>query len=661
MESFSHEQLNYFKISVIVLDVFPATLRQVFVSMWDSLVACTPGCQNWDDSTTVRNMFLAKEGDKIDYIPTDKSYLEWDCTALFQATLFSQTFALPDGYGKRCTLYQLYVKPLPIGTFHDCVLSPTGNTAETWALALDQLRLLKNMLCQSSSVQKMDKTTFDRFLMLARDAFTALEQNSIEIDSIEELTEDNFPSAKIQHLKHGLEKENGIVIEFNQVNNHLNAIKSQDGNQVESDKRQCPHLAFYLRNVIHEKASMKKDEQSDKRKKDLKLLLSCLQEEVKIDVLENLNAERQSVACIICKEWIFSRAVFFILTGKGLNSDCVGTTSGSGNSKDPDVFLFSPSGDAKEKSPFVVVWKTPSVLEMKELSHVGSTFHESIHTLFLQPQFQKNCVIDQDFYMELTLPTYATSSLNTQIDYLPVLVALELSKSNKDCSNIEPIVNSPSIHVSYFSYRFSNQRHAEFVFSKLICSLGKLLALTEVQHAVISPLHNAAIFFFLEAKFSNSSLSVVVEKDSVIVKCHSICEFESTCICLSVRNTLESKMESLSHDFRISWKSRHLELHCEEGGISHHCKDVNREPPCFGLASESTCRNACACACGSNPEHALEGEQRKSLAQNEVKSLLSNWWSIINQWLPFTASFCNGYHIYRRISCTVLLKIFLSN
>ena len=611
MESFSAEQLNFFKFTAVVLDVFPVILRQVFVFMWDSLVACTPGCQHWDDSTTVRNIFLAKEGGEIDYVPTDKSYLEWDCTALFQATLFSQTFALPDGDGKRRTLYQLYVKPHPIGTFHDCVLSPAGRTAETRALALDQLRLLWNTLCHSSSTQKIDKTTFDHYLMLARDAFTALEQNSIGIDRIEELTEDNLP--KIQQLKDGLERESRIVIGFKRVNNHLNAIKSQDGTQVENDK--CPHLAHYLRSVINGIASLKKDEQRDKRKKDLMLLLSCLQVELKMDVLENLNAERQSVACIICREWIFSRAVFFILIDIGINSDCVDAASESGNNRDPDVFLFSPSSDSTKKSPFVVLWKTHSVLEMKELGHVGSTLHESVHMLFLQPQFQKKCVVGQDFYMELMLPTYATS-LCPQIDYLPVLVELELSKSNKDCSNIDSIVNSPSVHVSYFSYRFSNQRHAEFVFDNLICSLGKLLALTEVQHTVISPLHNAAIFFFLEAKFSNSSLSIVVEKDSVIVKCRSICESESTCICSPVRSSLESKMESLNRDFRITVKSFHLQLHCEEAGVTHHCEFVSRETPCSGLVSETA--NAFACACRSDPECVLEGEQGISLPQNKV-------------------------------------------
>ena len=606
MESFSPEDLDFFKLCAILLDEFPVILRQVFVLMWDSLVASTPGCQKWDDSPTVRNMFLAKEGGKIDHVPTDKSYLEWDCTALFQATLFSQTFALPDRYGKRCTLYQLYVKPLPTGTFHDHVLSLTGKTAETHALALDQLRLLRNTLCHSSNMQKIDKTTFDHYLMLARDAFMALEQKSIGIDSIEELTEDSFPNAKIQQLKCGLEKENSIVIEFQRVNNHL--FKSQDGNQVESDKWQCSHLTFHLRNIINGIASVKRDEQNEKRTKDLKLLLSCLQEELEMDVLENLNAKGQSVVCIICKEWIFGRAVFFILTDKGMKSDCVDAASGSGNSRDPDVFLFSPASDSKKKSPFVVLWKTPSVLEMKELSHVGCTLRESIHMLFLQPQFQKNCVVGQDFYMEVSLPTYATSSLYTQIDYLPVLVELELSESNKDRSNIDSIVNSPSVHVSYFSYRFSNQRQAEFVFDNLISSLGKLSILTEVQDAVISPLHNVAIFFFLEAKFSNSSLSVVVEKDSVIMKCRSICEFESTCICLLVRNTLESKMESLSHFFRISLKSFHLQLCCEEADVSHYCK--------YETGS------ACACAHRSDPEYVLEGEQGTSLPQNKVKFTL---------------------------------------
>ena len=267
MESFSAEQLNYFKFSAIVQDLFPATLRQVFVSKWDSLVACTPGLQKWDDSTTVRNLFLAKEGGKIDYVPTDKSYLEWDCTALFQATLFSKTFALPDRCGKRHMLYQLYVKTPPIGAFHDCVLSTTGNTAETCALALDQLRLLRNVLCQLSSMQKIDKKTFDHYLMLARDAFTALDQDSSRIASIEKLTEDNFPNAKIQQLKHGLEKENSIVMEFKQVNNCLiNGIKCQDGNQVESD------LTFYLRSVISGIPSMTKDELSDKKKERFQVI-----------------------------------------------------------------------------------------------------------------------------------------------------------------------------------------------------------------------------------------------------------------------------------------------------------------------------------------------------------------------------------------------------
>ena len=73
-----------------------------------------------------------------------RSGWEWDCTALFQATIHAQTFALPDGKGNLKTLGELYVKPrgfMPNGSFHASVSSPSGDQAETFALAIDQLRL----------------------------------------------------------------------------------------------------------------------------------------------------------------------------------------------------------------------------------------------------------------------------------------------------------------------------------------------------------------------------------------------------------------------------------------------------------------------------------------------------------------------------------------
>ena len=229
MATFSLEQLNFFKFSFVVLNEFPLVLRHVFVHMWDNQVAPTPGFQNWDDSLLVRNMFLSKEGGKTKYVPTSKSYHEWDCTALFEATLYAQSFAMPDGSGRSATLDKLYVKPrrLPIGIFHPVISSPSGNQAETFALSLDQLRLLRNTLCHQTSTQKIDKKTFAHYVQLARDAFAALGQDTTRIDEIGKLDEDDFPTARLQKLEEDLKREKDAAIKFKQISDHLVQIESQ--------------------------------------------------------------------------------------------------------------------------------------------------------------------------------------------------------------------------------------------------------------------------------------------------------------------------------------------------------------------------------------------------------------------------------------------------
>ena len=229
MATFSLEQLNFFKFSSVVLDEFPLVLRHVFVKMWDNQVAPTPGFQKWDDSPLVRNMFLSKEGGRTKYVPTGKSYYEWDCTALFEATLYAQSFAMPDGSGRFVTLDKRYVKPrrLPIGIFHPVISSPSGNQAETFALSLDQLRLLRNTLCHQTSTQKIDKKTFAHYVQLARDAFAALGQDTTSIDEIGKLDEDDFPTSRLQKLEEDLKREKDAAIKFKQISDHLVQIESQ--------------------------------------------------------------------------------------------------------------------------------------------------------------------------------------------------------------------------------------------------------------------------------------------------------------------------------------------------------------------------------------------------------------------------------------------------
>ena len=175
----SKERLNHLKFSIIVFDEFPKALRQTFKVMWDKKFR---GNQ-WDDSDAVRKLLHRNEfGNKA--IPTQKSYEEWDCTALFQATLYAKSFRSPDGRGNLKTLDELYVKPrgVPHGQFHGSVISANGDPYETFALSIDQLRRLRNSLCHSISTE-LDQNMFDQYVDLAIDAFEAL---SVKTDSIDE-------------------------------------------------------------------------------------------------------------------------------------------------------------------------------------------------------------------------------------------------------------------------------------------------------------------------------------------------------------------------------------------------------------------------------------------------------------------------------------------
>ena len=207
LKLFTNEQLNYFKFATIVQDEFPIALRQTFKSMWDNTFGHLPGYQLWDNSTVVRKLFHAEEGGKSK-VPTHISYEEWDCTALFQATIYARSFATPDSKGHYKTLSEMYVKhhKVPLGKFHPSVVSPSGNTAETFALAIDQLRLLRNSLCHSDK-SEIDKPTFDQYVQLAKEAFKALGIKTDPIDSIGGLTDSDFPTKEVRKLQESIRQE----------------------------------------------------------------------------------------------------------------------------------------------------------------------------------------------------------------------------------------------------------------------------------------------------------------------------------------------------------------------------------------------------------------------------------------------------------------------
>ena len=213
-QSFTNEGLNCLKFVHIVLNEFPKALRQTFKQKWDKTYASLSGFQPWDDSNAVRNLFLSNEGG-ASKVPTHLSYDEWDCTALFQATIYAHSFALPDSKGHLRILHDLYLKSRKLSpkTFHPSVVSPTGDEAETFALAIDQLRLLRNLLCHINKAE-LDKKEFDRYVQLAKTAIKALGVNTDPIDAVGSLTESDFPTEKVKKLEDERIKEFQRIIEF---------------------------------------------------------------------------------------------------------------------------------------------------------------------------------------------------------------------------------------------------------------------------------------------------------------------------------------------------------------------------------------------------------------------------------------------------------------
>ena len=268
LRPYRDEELNYFKFSSLVLNELPKALRQTFKTMWDNTYGHRPGFLLWDDSLAVRNLFVYTEGGTT-RVPTHLSYNEWDCSALFQATIFAQSFASP---GSHKTLSDLYVKPrhVPHGSFHASVVSPVRNNAETFALAIDQLRLLRNSLCHSPS-SEMDKITFDQRVQHAKDAFKALGVTTAVIDAVGSLTESDFPTNEVHKLELCIREECQAYIKFLEVRSsdisELRALLTVIKRRVESDTSDKEDIA-----MLEQKIDELKTTQSEHSAQGTKIL-----------------------------------------------------------------------------------------------------------------------------------------------------------------------------------------------------------------------------------------------------------------------------------------------------------------------------------------------------------------------------------------------------
>ena len=206
----SDEELNFCRFGLIVFRVFPKVLREIFIKLWNKKFPSIL----WDDSVEVRKKLKlseskglkssGKKGNKKTEIPTEKSIKEWDCTALFQATIYAKTFVTSKG----STLNDTYLTATKSasGSFHPSVESSKGNQEETYALTIDQLRLLRNELCHINN-SKIIKTHFDDNLQRVTDALKAAKADTSFLDEVNEIKEYGFGLEKVREIEERLVKE----------------------------------------------------------------------------------------------------------------------------------------------------------------------------------------------------------------------------------------------------------------------------------------------------------------------------------------------------------------------------------------------------------------------------------------------------------------------
>ena len=282
LQLFTNERLNCLKFAYIVLNEFPKALRQTFKQKWNKTYELL---KPWDDSDDVRNLFLSTEGGKSS-VPTHLSYDEWDCTALFQATIYARSFALPDSHGHHRRLHDLYLnsRKLSPKTFHSSVVSPTGDEAETFTLAIDQLRLLRNFLCHLYEA-KLDKKDFDMYVQLAKAAIKALGVDTDPIDAVGSLTESDFPTEKVKKLEDELQRIKEFLAK--EVIGKLQRLEEDN----EELKKKIESANAITRNIIETKCTELQLEIKLIRE-DNKYMLHLIQESHKE---ENTASERRMI------------------------------------------------------------------------------------------------------------------------------------------------------------------------------------------------------------------------------------------------------------------------------------------------------------------------------------------------------------------------------
>ena len=134
----------------------------------------------------------------------------------------------------------------------------------------------------------------------------------------------------------------------------------------------------------------------------------------------------------------------------------------------------------------------------------------------------------------------------------------DLNSKHYEVAALEDSSPEPAVHVSYFSYEFSNKHTAELAFDYLAFSASKEPLLNDVKAVKVadghSPYMNFAFSSSQHSRYSHFSVFVDKELPVLRVKCCHLNESKSNGFCCSVKSALENVMYFLCEEIRISFK-----------------------------------------------------------------------------------------------------------
>lgn len=351
----------------------------------------------------------------------------------------------------------------------------------------------------------------------------------------------------------------------------------------------------------------------------LHALISCLDEN-KMDELEIWDFGGQDIYYISRKLPTSDKPVVFVLSSdpKAMHLD-------SSDTKDSHLFLSSVNS-----TYFVFFLRIPHIFQ-GAVKFLDSALYQAVVTMCLQPTFQADVFMPNDFCRELMVSAHDIFSLCKEIDCLPLRVQLELSELQEQSDNFD--LNSwqssvkfikPSLQMSYLSCECCKQREAKVLFDHLILNDFREKLSVNGFKCVTSnvwPVQNVACFVFENPR--KSLMSLFVENKTVIVKCCSN-ESDVTCFFSLVQNALQNTLRSLSNIITVN-VVQSLWLPCKDlaanGGVEESsgktCTlDGTSRRLCSGFTSET--ESSMPSACSRDGESDVRVKPTFGVLQNKV-------------------------------------------